>query len=68
MISFFFLFSQAVAPFGISTRMAGYQRTNTVTLSPEDFVKSSLQYLRAGDKTHGSVCHTVVVRPIGKNT
>uniref|UniRef100_A0A3P8S642 Hydroxysteroid (17-beta) dehydrogenase 3 n=1 Tax=Amphiprion percula TaxID=161767 RepID=A0A3P8S642_AMPPE len=49
---------QAIAPFGISTRMAGYQQTNTVTLSPEDFVKSSLLYLRAGDKTNGSVCHT----------
>ncbi|CAG5924026.1 unnamed protein product [Menidia menidia] len=51
---------QAVAPFGVSTRMAGYQKTNFVTLSPEDFVKSSLLYLRAGDKTHGSVCHTVL--------
>ncbi|XP_044053024.1 testosterone 17-beta-dehydrogenase 3 isoform X1 [Siniperca chuatsi] len=53
---------QAVAPFGVSTRMAAYQQTNIVTLSPEDFVKSSLQYLRAGDKTHGSVCHTVLGR------
>uniref|UniRef100_A0A3Q1HAL5 Hydroxysteroid (17-beta) dehydrogenase 3 n=1 Tax=Acanthochromis polyacanthus TaxID=80966 RepID=A0A3Q1HAL5_9TELE len=51
---------QAVAPFGISTRMAGYQQTNTVTLSPEDFVKSSLLYVRAGDKTNGSVCHTLL--------
>ncbi|KAF0033994.1 hypothetical protein F2P81_014060 [Scophthalmus maximus] len=52
---------QTVAPFGVSTRMAAYQQTNIVTSSPEDFVKSSLQYLRAGDKTHGSVCHTVMV-------
>ncbi|KAM4615878.1 17-beta-hydroxysteroid dehydrogenase type 3 [Polymixia lowei] len=51
---------QAVAPFGVSTRMTGYQKVNMVTLTPEDFVKSSLQYLRAGDKTHGSVCHTVL--------
>lgn len=51
---------QAVAPFGVSTRMAAYQQTNTVTLSAEDFVKYSLQYLRAGDKTHGSVCHIVL--------
>ncbi|XP_074493752.1 17-beta-hydroxysteroid dehydrogenase type 3 [Sebastes fasciatus] len=51
---------QTVAPFGVSTRMADYQPTNMVTLSPEDFVKSSLQYLRAGDKTHGSVCHIVL--------
>uniref|UniRef100_A0A1A7YX37 Hydroxysteroid (17-beta) dehydrogenase 3 n=1 Tax=Iconisemion striatum TaxID=60296 RepID=A0A1A7YX37_9TELE len=51
---------QAVVPFGVSTRMAGYQKTNMVTLSPEDFVKTSLQYIRAGDKTHGSICHTVL--------
>uniref|UniRef100_A0A8C2ZU51 Hydroxysteroid (17-beta) dehydrogenase 3 n=1 Tax=Cyclopterus lumpus TaxID=8103 RepID=A0A8C2ZU51_CYCLU len=51
---------QAVAPFGVSTRMADYQKTNIVTLSPEDFVKSSLQYIRAGDKTYGSVCHIVL--------
>ncbi|XP_054467772.1 17-beta-hydroxysteroid dehydrogenase type 3 [Anoplopoma fimbria] len=51
---------QAVAPFGVSTRMADYQTTNIVTLSPEDFVKSSLLYLRAGDKTYGSVCHIVL--------
>ncbi|XP_031711985.1 17-beta-hydroxysteroid dehydrogenase type 3 isoform X2 [Anarrhichthys ocellatus] len=52
--------SKAVAPFGVSTRMADYQKTNIVTLSPGDFVKSSLQYLRAGDKTYGSVCHIVL--------
>lgn len=63
----FFLFSQSVAPFGVSTRMAAYQETNIVTLSPEDFVKSSLQYLRAGDRTHGSVCHIVLVRLPGIN-
>ncbi|XP_049908002.1 17-beta-hydroxysteroid dehydrogenase type 3 [Epinephelus moara] len=51
---------QAVAPFGVSTRMVDYQKTNMMTLSPEDFVKSSLQYLRAGDKTHGSVCHILL--------
>ncbi|KAM4579302.1 17-beta-hydroxysteroid dehydrogenase type 3 [Fundulus diaphanus] len=51
---------QAVAPFGVSTRMAGFQQTNTVTLLPEEFVQKSLQYLRAGDKTHGSLCHTLL--------
>uniref|UniRef100_A0A4W6CKE7 Hydroxysteroid (17-beta) dehydrogenase 3 n=1 Tax=Lates calcarifer TaxID=8187 RepID=A0A4W6CKE7_LATCA len=51
---------QAVAPFGVSTRMAGYQKTNLVTLSPEDFVKHSLQYLKAGDKTFGSVHHIIL--------
>lgn len=31
------------------------------TLSPEDFVQRSLLYLRAGDKTYGSICHTIMV-------
>uniref|UniRef100_A0A8C5N3U6 Hydroxysteroid (17-beta) dehydrogenase 3 n=1 Tax=Gouania willdenowi TaxID=441366 RepID=A0A8C5N3U6_GOUWI len=51
---------QAVAPFGVSTRMAAYQETNMVTLSPQDFVESSLHYVRAGDKTYGSVCHSIL--------
>uniref|UniRef100_H2LH97 Hydroxysteroid (17-beta) dehydrogenase 3 n=1 Tax=Oryzias latipes TaxID=8090 RepID=H2LH97_ORYLA len=51
---------QAVAPFGVCTRMAGYQPPNRVTFLPEDFVKNSLQYLRAGNKTHGSICHIVL--------
>ncbi|XP_065806117.1 17-beta-hydroxysteroid dehydrogenase type 3 isoform X1 [Labrus bergylta] len=51
---------QAVSPFGVSTRMAAYAETSFVTLSPEGFVKSSLQYIRAGDKTHGSICHMVL--------
>ncbi|KAM9858564.1 17-beta-hydroxysteroid dehydrogenase type 3 isoform 2-T2 [Aulostomus maculatus] len=51
---------QAVTPFGISTRMTGYLQTSTVTLSPQAFVKSSLQYVRTGDKTYGSVCHLVL--------
>ncbi|XP_077378144.1 17-beta-hydroxysteroid dehydrogenase type 3 isoform X1 [Festucalex cinctus] len=48
---------QAVSPFGVSTRMVGYQPTNMTMLSPQDFVKSSLQYIRAGDKTYGTICH-----------
>lgn len=51
---------QSVAPFGVSTRMAGFQKANMVTFSPEDFVKYSLQYVSAGDKTNGSICHTVL--------
>uniref|UniRef100_A0A665X6Y5 Hydroxysteroid (17-beta) dehydrogenase 3 n=1 Tax=Echeneis naucrates TaxID=173247 RepID=A0A665X6Y5_ECHNA len=51
---------QSVAPFGVSTRMTGYQATNLVTLSPEHFVKSSLEYVRAGDNTYGSVSHTLL--------
>ncbi|CAJ1069008.1 testosterone 17-beta-dehydrogenase 3 [Xyrichtys novacula] len=51
---------QAVSPFGVSTRMAGYQKSNLVTLTPEAFVQSSLQYVRAGDKTYGSICHMIL--------
>ncbi|XP_013857996.1 17-beta-hydroxysteroid dehydrogenase type 3, partial [Austrofundulus limnaeus] len=51
---------QAITPFGVSTRLAGYQKANIVTFMPDDFVKTSLQYLRAGDKTAGSVSHTIL--------
>ncbi|XP_016886455.1 17-beta-hydroxysteroid dehydrogenase type 3 isoform X6 [Cynoglossus semilaevis] len=51
---------QVVAPFGISTRMTGYIQTNAMTPSPDNFVQSSLLYLTAGDKTYGSVCHTLM--------
>ncbi|XP_056141986.1 17-beta-hydroxysteroid dehydrogenase type 3 [Lampris incognitus] len=51
---------QTVAPFGVSTNLSGYQRTNMVTITAEDFVKTSLQHIRAGDKTYGSVCHAVL--------
>lgn len=51
---------QAVSPFGVSTQMAAYQQANLVTLSPEDFVERSLQYIKAGDKTYGSICHMVL--------
>ncbi|KAM9547707.1 17-beta-hydroxysteroid dehydrogenase type 3 isoform 3-T3 [Salvelinus alpinus] len=52
--------SKAVAPFGVSTPMTGYQKSNMVTLTAEDFVRTSLEYLQAGDKTYGSICHTVL--------
>uniref|UniRef100_A0A3Q4ACI3 Uncharacterized protein n=1 Tax=Mola mola TaxID=94237 RepID=A0A3Q4ACI3_MOLML len=51
---------QAVAPFGVSTRLANYPKTNMVNMSPEDFVKCSLQYLAAGDKTYGSIWHMIM--------
>ncbi|XP_052317744.1 17-beta-hydroxysteroid dehydrogenase type 3 isoform X2 [Oncorhynchus keta] len=51
---------KAVAPFGVSTPMTGYQKSNMVTLTAEDFVRTSLEYLQAGDKTYGSICHTVL--------
>ncbi|XP_072290002.1 17-beta-hydroxysteroid dehydrogenase type 3 [Eucyclogobius newberryi] len=51
---------QAIAPFSISTRMTYYQTTNFFVLSPEDFVNTSLLYLRSGDRIYGSVSHTLV--------
>ena len=59
---FVFLLSfQAVTPFAISTHMTGYQKPNLITLTPEKFVKTSLAYLKAGDKTFGSIPHTIMV-------
>ncbi|KAM6965624.1 17-beta-hydroxysteroid dehydrogenase type 3 [Aplochiton taeniatus] len=51
---------QAVAPFGVSTSMTGYQKPNLVTLTADNFVRLSLQYLTTGDKTYGSICHTLL--------
>lgn len=51
---------QAVSPFGVSTQMSGYSK-DFGSLSPKDFVKMSLQYVRAGDKTYGSIRHIVMV-------
>ncbi|XP_053727964.1 17-beta-hydroxysteroid dehydrogenase type 3 isoform X2 [Synchiropus splendidus] len=51
---------QAVAPFGVCTQMASYLEPSMVALSPKDFVKCSLQYIRAGDKTYGSISHIVL--------
>lgn len=51
---------QVVSPFGVTTRMSAYSK-NPATLAPEYFVKSSLQYVTAGDKTYGSVRHALMV-------
>uniref|UniRef100_A0A6Q2WVP1 Hydroxysteroid (17-beta) dehydrogenase 3 n=1 Tax=Esox lucius TaxID=8010 RepID=A0A6Q2WVP1_ESOLU len=51
---------QTVAPFGVSTPMTGYLKPNLVTMTAEDFVRTSLKYLKAGDKTYGSICHTIM--------
>ncbi|XP_033827995.1 17-beta-hydroxysteroid dehydrogenase type 3 [Periophthalmus magnuspinnatus] len=51
---------QAVAPYSVSTQMNFYQPTSTFVLSPEDFVSSSLQYLRVGDRIYGSLIHTMM--------
>lgn len=50
---------QVVSPFGVTTRMSAYSK-NPATLAPEYFVKSSLQYVTAGDKTYGSVRHALM--------
>jgi len=50
-----------VAPFGVSTSMTGHQKPDMVTFTAEEFVRSSLKYLRAGDQTYGSVTHTILV-------
>uniref|UniRef100_A0A8C1H3G6 Hydroxysteroid (17-beta) dehydrogenase 3 n=2 Tax=Cyprinus carpio TaxID=7962 RepID=A0A8C1H3G6_CYPCA len=51
---------QMVAPFGVSTPMTGHQKPDMVTFTPEEFVRSSLKYLKAGDQTYGSVTHTIL--------
>ncbi|XP_065103275.1 17-beta-hydroxysteroid dehydrogenase type 3 isoform X3 [Paramisgurnus dabryanus] len=51
---------QTVAPFGVSTSMTLYQKPDLVTFTAEDFVRSSLKYLRAGDQTYGSITHTIL--------
>lgn len=56
----FLLSLQVVSPFGVSTRMSAYSK-NPATLAPGYFVKRSLQYVRAGDKTYGSVRHALMV-------
>ncbi|XP_026125854.1 17-beta-hydroxysteroid dehydrogenase type 3 isoform X1 [Carassius auratus] len=51
---------QVVAPFGVSTQMTGHQKPDMVTFTPEEFVRSSLKYLKSGDQTYGSVTHTIL--------
>ncbi|KAK7135704.1 hypothetical protein R3I94_014389 [Phoxinus phoxinus] len=51
---------QTVAPFGVSTSMTGHQKPDLVTFTAEEFVRSSLKYLKAGDQTYGSVTHTIL--------
>ncbi|KAK0134886.1 Testosterone 17-beta-dehydrogenase 3 [Merluccius polli] len=55
---------QSVSPFGVSTSMTGFSKVGLMMLRPEDFVRTSLQYLKAGDKTNGSVVHTIMVRHV----
>ncbi|KAG8455321.1 hypothetical protein GDO86_001499 [Hymenochirus boettgeri] len=51
---------QAVTPYGISTPMTKYARTNTITKAPDDFVIQSLNYVNLGDETFGCFAHTVL--------
>ncbi|KAL7885047.1 hypothetical protein AOLI_G00078170 [Acnodon oligacanthus] len=51
---------QTVSPFGVSTAMTAYQEANFFMLTPEEFVRNSLMYLKAGDQTYGSVRHAVL--------
>ncbi|XP_073765321.1 17-beta-hydroxysteroid dehydrogenase type 3 isoform X2 [Danio rerio] len=51
---------QTVAPFGVSTAMTGHQKPDMVTFTAEEFVRSSLKYLKTGDQTYGSITHTLL--------
>ncbi|KAF7695285.1 testosterone 17-beta-dehydrogenase 3 [Silurus meridionalis] len=51
---------QNVSPFGVSTAMTGYQNPSIITFTPEAFVRNSLQYLKAGEQTYGSVTHAIL--------
>ncbi|KAG7481212.1 hypothetical protein MATL_G00064170 [Megalops atlanticus] len=51
---------QTVTPFGVSTAMTGYQKPNMITFTAEDFVRTSLNYVAAGDRTHGTVSHQIL--------
>ncbi|XP_060787896.1 17-beta-hydroxysteroid dehydrogenase type 3 isoform X2 [Neoarius graeffei] len=51
---------QSVSPFGISTAMTDYQKPSMITFTPEEFVRSSLMYLNAGEQTYGSVNHAIL--------
>ncbi|XP_005167205.2 17-beta-hydroxysteroid dehydrogenase type 3 isoform X5 [Danio rerio] len=53
---------QTVAPFGVSTAMTGHQKPDMVTFTAEEFVRSSLKYLKTGDQTYGSITHTLLGR------
>nr|BCD57310.1 17-beta-hydroxysteroid dehydrogenase type 3 [Anguilla japonica] len=51
---------QAVIPFGVSTAMTSFQKPDMVTLTPEEFVRTSLDYVLVGDRTHGSISHQIL--------
>ncbi|KAJ8380786.1 hypothetical protein SKAU_G00015640 [Synaphobranchus kaupii] len=54
------IISQSVTPFGVSTAMTGFQKPDMVTFTTEEFVRTSLDYVLAGDHTHGSISHQIL--------
>uniref|UniRef100_A0A8C5LPH3 3-ketoacyl-CoA reductase n=1 Tax=Leptobrachium leishanense TaxID=445787 RepID=A0A8C5LPH3_9ANUR len=55
---------QAVTPYGVSTAMTGRIPTNIITKAADDFVRESLNYIKLGDETFGSIAHEVLGRII----
>ncbi|XP_017570267.1 testosterone 17-beta-dehydrogenase 3 [Pygocentrus nattereri] len=51
---------QTVSPFGVSTAMMGNQKAGFFVFTAEEFVRSSLMYLKAGEQTYGSIRHAVL--------
>uniref|UniRef100_A0A8C5P7E1 3-ketoacyl-CoA reductase n=1 Tax=Leptobrachium leishanense TaxID=445787 RepID=A0A8C5P7E1_9ANUR len=56
--------SKAVTPYGVSTAMTGRIPTNIITKAADDFVRESLNYIKLGDETFGSIAHEVLGRII----
>uniref|UniRef100_A0A0E9SFT9 Uncharacterized protein n=1 Tax=Anguilla anguilla TaxID=7936 RepID=A0A0E9SFT9_ANGAN len=42
--------------------MTNFHKPDMVTFTPEEFVKTSLDYVLVGDRTHGSVSHQILVK------
>ncbi|XP_069043386.1 17-beta-hydroxysteroid dehydrogenase type 3 isoform X2 [Lepisosteus oculatus] len=51
---------QSVTPYGVSTPMTQHQRPNIITKTAEDFVRTSLNYILAGDQTYGCIPHQIL--------
>ncbi|XP_069043387.1 17-beta-hydroxysteroid dehydrogenase type 3 isoform X3 [Lepisosteus oculatus] len=52
--------SKSVTPYGVSTPMTQHQRPNIITKTAEDFVRTSLNYILAGDQTYGCIPHQIL--------
>ncbi|XP_033020606.1 testosterone 17-beta-dehydrogenase 3 [Lacerta agilis] len=53
---------QALTPFGVSTPMSNWAKTNLFIKSAEDFARQSLEYVTFGDETCGSLAHEFLAR------